>query len=543
MRIYDRYLNLLTETDIYESLKFTRKFHSVGDFELTVNKYLQGAEHVKKGNLIALESPNKVGIILSREIALDESGKESENIVATGTTLCGIMDRRITVPPEGKSHDRKTSDAETVMKHYVEANFLNPVDPDRKMPNFMIAPNRGRGAKVEWESRYKNVAEELEKISLESGLGWEVHADFDNKRFIFDVVESQDLTQGNPKGNQPVFFSPDFENVKSMGFMDSDLDLRNYGYVGGQGEGEERKIIELGDVKGWNRFETFVDARDIGTEDEESEEELTEEEIEEMLIKRGESKMREMESVFSLEAEIITPITHTTFEYEHFGYRSPAQPMGGKVPKKQMITPFQYERDFNLGDRVEIRNKSWGLTLSTPIVEITETHEGNSFNIDAVFGEDKPTLISKLNRKFSDIEDIDKQEKYYEYVDKKNNELKKEVKPTTNPLWEGYRRMTATQTVQPSKKLTECKNGWMLQWQRYVSGEGTREEAYVYSFIPKVYILSGKEGQGMAFNLKRWWSTEFCFKYVIVHNGHFSGHDNNLKYGSEEMALTGVFEW
>src|SRR5699024_8902593 len=406
MRIYDRYLNLLTETDTYESLKFTRKFHSVGDFELTINKYLQGAEHVKKGNLIALDSSNKVGIILSREIALDESGKESEKIVATGTTLCGIMDRRITVPPEGKSHDRKTSDAETVMKHYVEANFLNPADSNRKMPNFKIAPNRGRGAKVEWESRYKNVSEELEKISEESGLGWEVHADFDNKRFIFDVVESHDLTQGNPKGNQPVFFSPDFENVKSMGFMDSDLDLRNYGYVGGQGEGEERKIIELGDAKGWNRFETFVDARDVGTEDEESEEELTDEEIEQMLIKRGETKMREMKSVFSLEAEIITPITRTAFEYEHFGYRSPAQPMGGKVPKKQVITPFPYESDFNLCDKVQIFNKSWGLTLSTPIVEITEAHEGNGFNISAVFGEDKPTLISKLNRKFNDIEDI-----------------------------------------------------------------------------------------------------------------------------------------
>src|SRR5699024_6760287 len=433
--------------------------------------------------------------------------------VAKGTTLCGLLNRRITVPPSDKSHDRKSGDAETVMKHYIERNFLNPTDPDRKMPNFRIKPNRGRGKEVKWESRYKNVADEIIEISKESGLGWEVTVDYRHKRFEFDVIESRDLTQGNPQGNNPVFFSPDFENVKGMDFTDSDADLRNFGYVGGQGEGEERKIIELGDIKGWDRFETFVDARDIGTQ-EEDEEELSDEEIEELLIERGEKKMREMQSLLSLEAEIITPITRTNYEDKHTGYRSPAQPSSSKVRKQQVITPFMYEEDFDLGDKVDIVNKSWNLYMPTPIVEITEIHEPEGFQIEAVFGENKPTIGSRLKRKFDEIEDVDRNEKYYEYVDKKVDKVEKDNKVDVKPLWTGNVSPTDKDTIRPTKKLTECRNGWILQFQRFVKGEGTKEESITFHYVHKSWIENGKEGKGMPFNLRRWFTKAVIFKYL-----------------------------
>src|SRR5699024_2686200 len=118
-------------------------------------------------------------------------------------------------------------------------------------------------------------------------------------------------------------------------------------------EGKERKIIELGNVRGYDRIETFIDARDIGVSDDE---ELTESEIEQMLIKRGNDRMKEMQSLMSFEAEIITPITRTSYEYTHEGYRHPAQPVQSRQRKTQFISTFQYEKDFDLGDRVDIIN-------------------------------------------------------------------------------------------------------------------------------------------------------------------------------------------
>lgn len=383
IRVYNRYLDLLFEIDRYQSLQFKRNYHGIGDFELHVNRYINGADTLEKGHLIALnKQSNKVGIILTKEIALDEGGKETENFKLTGYTLDGLMQRRITVPPSHTSHDRISGSAETVMKHYVYKNFVDTTK-ERQMPFLEIADSLGRGSHVKYESRYKTVSDELEKISINTGLGWGVFANFSTKKLIFDVIERKDLTQDNAQGNNPVFFSPEFETIKSQEFIDSDNDLRNVGFVGGQGEGVDRKIVKIGDVSGWDRIETFVDARDISDEDEETEEELTDEEVEELLIERGQKKMSDMETIFTLEAEIQSP---------------------------NIDSPFIYERDYDLGDYVDVVNKSWNLTMTAPITEITEIYESDGFKLDAVFGRNRPTLISKLNDKFNELEGIEKQE-------------------------------------------------------------------------------------------------------------------------------------
>ena len=85
-----------------------------------------------------------------------------------------------------------------------------------------IAPVLNRGSQIKWESRYKNVAEELENIGQIGNLGWTVYADIPRNKFIFDVVEGKDLIQENADGNHPVFFSPDFSTVESQNFVNSD---------------------------------------------------------------------------------------------------------------------------------------------------------------------------------------------------------------------------------------------------------------------------------------------------------------------------------
>src|SRR5699024_1987909 len=441
LRVYNRFLDLLTETSRFQSLQYPIDFHGVGQFELHINENLHGAEHMQKDNVIALSS-HKAGIIRTIENTLGEDGKASETIKVSGYTTDGIMSKRATIPPKDKSHDTINDDAETVMKHYAEKHFLNPDDPGRKMPNFMIAPNKGRGKKIKWESRFKNVAEELEEISKETGLGWCVYLDFRTKKYIFDVVESKDLTQSNSQGNNPVFFSPDFGTIKSQTFIDSDNDLRNFAYIGGQGEGVDRKIVTIGEAKGWNRIETFIDARDVSDEydrdDDEYDEDADdnkrpEEEIEQDLIDRGNKKMEDMQRLLSFEAEILTPVTRKSYEYESDGYIYHAQPRRRAVVKNTTITPFEYEVDFNIGDIVDVFNKKWGVSLSTPIVEILEIHEQGGFRIEATFGETRPTITKKLKRKFDDIEDIDKQEKYYEYVDKKIDKVEKKTTADYKP--------------------------------------------------------------------------------------------------------------
>ena len=50
-------------------------------------------------------------------------------------------------------------------------------------------------------------------------------------------------------------------------------------------------------------------------------------------------------------------------------------------------------------------------------------------------------------------------------------------------LWSGSQLMTDSQTVTPSKKLSECKNGWMLEWCDYDSTGSTSGTTNNYNIV------------------------------------------------------------
>ncbi|MDY7044436.1 siphovirus ReqiPepy6 Gp37-like family protein [Virgibacillus sp. M23] len=360
IRILSQDLNLLGEIDNYESLQYPRSLHSIGNFDLRINRYKQHTEKLVKNALIMLGSQlNKVGIIKHREIKLDENGKGSEQWTIKGYQLKGIVGQRLSIPPAHTDYDRKSGPAETVMKHYISQHLVNPDDPNRKIPHLVIAEDKGRGQHVTWQSRFKNIAEELQDISLATELGWDITLDLENKQFIFDVVEGINKTT-DQSDVPPILFSPEFETVKSQSFSDSDLNMKNYGYVAGQGEGVEREVIEIGESTGLERVETFIDARDIENSSE--------------LAARGQQKMKELQNEFYLEAEILSS------------------------------SPFQYGRDYDLGDITTLQNRSWGLTRNARITEISEVYEPGAYQIEATFGQSRPTLTKKIKEQFSEYE-------------------------------------------------------------------------------------------------------------------------------------------
>jgi len=245
IRVLTPQLQIQAEIDNYESLIFTRRWHKPGEFEIRVNRHKKDVNKLTKGNLIMLGGdPSKVGIIKHREIELGEQGKITENWLIKGWTISGITKQRVTVPPEEQAYDSITDAAETVMKHYVDKCLINPADLARKINILQNATDQGRGQTISWQSRYKNLAEELEKLSVISGLGWNIYLDFELLKWIFEVYEGKDLTVGQST-NPPVIFSPDFDALRSQHYAESELNYKNLAYVAGQGEGAARTIVTV----------------------------------------------------------------------------------------------------------------------------------------------------------------------------------------------------------------------------------------------------------------------------------------------------------
>ncbi len=359
IRIFTPQLEFVTEIDNYEALIFIRRWHRPGEFQLQINRHKQNANKLQKGNIIVLgKEPSKAGFIVDRQIGLDERGKVSEQWNITGHALSAAADWRITIPPVGQEHDSIIGPAETVMKHYIDAHFINPVDTGRKVGFMAIAPDQGRGSNMEWQSRLKSVAEELEKISLAAGLGWNIHPDFTQMKWVFEVYAGRDLTAGQTE-NPPVIFSTDLDAIKGQRYAESDIGYKNFAYVGGQGEGIERTIVEVGTATGAERREVFIDARDV-------------EEVGALHV-RGQQRLSELNRQALFEAEVLT-----------YG-------------------PFVYGQDWDLGDIVTIQSKDWGVTLNTRIIEVKEIYEPSGFRLEAVFGNTWPTLTDRIKAELEQI--------------------------------------------------------------------------------------------------------------------------------------------
>ncbi|MFJ5625455.1 siphovirus ReqiPepy6 Gp37-like family protein [Peribacillus loiseleuriae] len=375
IRIMTRQFDLVDEISRYESLQITRSWHGIGLIELRINRYIKGANELLKGRIIFPHNKlNKACKIVHREIELDENGKATENWIIRALPLKSWLGQRITYPPSHTAYDNKQANAETVMQHYVTNNVISPVDVNRQMADISLAQNLNRGIEVNWQSRYKNLAEEMAEISLISGLGWNVVPDTALKKYAFQALEGRDLTV-NQSTLPPAIFSPEFNTLGQLTYTESELNYRNYAIVAGQGEGVDRRILTVGNTTGFDRYELFVDARDVSEEtDGENPVPRPNAEIEADLINRGQQKLAEHEQEVYLEGQVLSK------------------------------SRLKYEHDYDLGDIVTLQNRDWGVTLDARITEVKEIYEPSKQKVELTFGNNRPTLIDKIKQELSQIQ-------------------------------------------------------------------------------------------------------------------------------------------
>lgn len=123
------------------------------------------------------------------------------------------------------------------------------------------------------------------------------------------------------------------------------------------------------------------------------------------------------------------------------------------------------------------------------------------------------------------------------------------------PLWakdngtSGY-YMTAGHTVTPSKKLSECRTGWMLIWSDYNTDDGTvGNYDFCASFIPKINPAGGKwTGQAWLFDIVDGVNTTAATdsriaKWLYVYDDKLVGHAVNGQGGRNDVVLRAVIEF
>ena len=157
-------------------------------------------------------------------------------MVIKGRELKSYLSRWLIYPPEGKAYFDLNAAPETIMKAYVQATLAR-----KGVTEIVVAPDLERGIKTSYQARYKNLADELEKLSLDSGLSWDLRLDHDAKRFVFDCYVGLDRS-ADQDVNANAIFSVDYDNITSQKLIDSKYGFANMALVAGQGEGEWRVV-------------------------------------------------------------------------------------------------------------------------------------------------------------------------------------------------------------------------------------------------------------------------------------------------------------
>lgn len=112
-------------------------------------------------------------------------------------------------------------------------------------------------------------------------------------------------------------------------------------------------------------------------------------------------------------------------------------------------------------------------------------------------------------------------------------------------LWEGGQYMTSSQVVTPMVKMSDCLNGWLLQWQRYNPGVGLDSSRYFYQPIAKGH----PSGRGITLYISAPASATnnggvpAATKYIYVTDTTITGYDANSVSPGNNWALSGVFGW
>ena len=329
--VYSRNLELIGIIDFFSSLRWRRKYYEAGEFELHIPFDFNYEKFLAKDNLIIRSDAIEVGIIES--FTIKDDGDNGVEVIVYGRFLSSILDRRII--------KQKINFTGSILDG--ERKILSEMTP---FSNLEIAPTSLTSENVIFQCIYKNVYEYLMSLSKISSIAHRISVDVLNKKYIYENYQGLDRTE-NQTINPRYEFCEDKSNIEKAEFTYSAKTEKNYVLVGGQGEDDDRIMVEVksGDYTDLDLREVFVDAKSQNQGD------LSLSDYKETLKTKGYENL----------IDITTTMEVTVYAND-------------------------YKTSWDLGDIVNIKKESWGIVLKKRINEIEEIIENNNQKIYVTFG-------------------------------------------------------------------------------------------------------------------------------------------------------------
>ena len=337
VRIYTATMNFAGIVDNFSSLQWNRKYSEPGSFELHCPITAANTALLHRGSLVWKKGAKEAGVI--EDLKLEETAKKAE-ITAKGRFLSSYLDRRL-IRPFYACYGKKAEIA--IREIYSNAEPIPLVE---------LGEVQGYMETVTFQATYQNLLAKVEEICSGMATGFRFRPDFVNKKIYFELYRglNHSITQSD---RERVIFSDGFANLDSATYEENDQVYKTVCYVGGQGEGSDRTIVEVGatDSTGLERRESFLSATDVRNDN------ISDSQYRDALKQRGNAALANAIMASSFDATV--------------------NPNGN----------FRYLEDYDLGDIVTVQKEAYGVTQNLRITEISEVYENGIYKIEPKFGE------------------------------------------------------------------------------------------------------------------------------------------------------------
>ena len=238
--IYDRDMILHGVIDEINSLIWTRRYWSAGEFKLLVPFTSKHVSLLVKNNLIMKRGDTEAAEI--RYVHISKNSQGLEEIEVQGKFITQWIGKRIV-----RDQITATSGTQDILYRIVRETVVSPKVATRAIPNVLIDPtdedNRKRENRLYFRSLHKRPS--CRGNRGEGGkLGFRLRTDVKTGKHYFSVYKGRDLTADQTE-NPPCIFSQEFDNITEQEYTNSIENLKSTAYVGGE-EAEPRVVAEVG---------------------------------------------------------------------------------------------------------------------------------------------------------------------------------------------------------------------------------------------------------------------------------------------------------
>lgn len=336
------------------------KYRGKGEFTLSLPPTQRNLDLIKNDRLIVFDIKKGLAGVINK-VEIDCLDPEKSYTMAVSGPLCeDYLYRRICW-----GLYTKTGTPEEIIQDMIQKQVISPDDPRRAISDIeILSPAGVLGESLSYQNTGGVVGENIEELCASLDLGFRAWLDLKAEKIYFQTYKGTDRSL-DQKVVSPVIFSQDQDNFVGSFYSTSLMDHKNVALVAGEGEGKDRKTVQVGETSGKFRREIFVDARDLQSQDSEGGT-IPESEYLNSLKQRGDETLGELPVVMSFDCDI--------------------SPQGNMV----------FNKDFFLGDIVSVQDLYTGVSTSIRITEAETVQDSSGESLRLTFGFGQLTLGKKL---------------------------------------------------------------------------------------------------------------------------------------------------